>query len=64
MKENGGNLGVSFCGLLQLVFIVLKLVGVIQWSWLFVLAPLWVPACAAGLLFPIFLFVAWIKDRR
>lgn len=31
----------SFCGLLGLAFIVLKLTGVIAWSWLWVTAPLW-----------------------
>lgn len=35
--------GISFCGLLTIVFVVLKLIGVIGWSWLWVLAPLWIP---------------------
>lgn len=34
--------GLSFTGALQIAFIVLKLCGVIQWSWLWVLAPIWV----------------------
>ena len=34
--------GVSFGGLLQIVLIVLKLCGVIGWSWWWVLAPVWV----------------------
>lgn len=36
--------GVGFCGLLSIVFIVLKLTEVIAWSWLWVLAPIWIPA--------------------
>ena len=36
--------GIGFCGLLTIVFIVLKLTNVISWSWLWVLAPLWIPA--------------------
>ena len=39
-KKSGG---VGFCGLLAIVFIVLKLTGVISWSWLWVLAPIWIP---------------------
>lgn len=39
--------GVSFCGLLAIAFIVLKLCGVIGWSWWWVLAPLWIPAAVA-----------------
>ena len=35
--------GVGFCGLLALAFIVLKLTGVITWSWVWVLSPIWVP---------------------
>ena len=37
------NGGISFCGLLTIVFIALKLIGIIKWSWLWVLAPLWIP---------------------
>lgn len=49
MNNNGNNNsgkasgGIGFCGLLAVVFIVLKLVGVIKWSWLWVLAPIWLP---------------------
>lgn len=33
----------SFEGALAITFIVLKLCGVISWSWWWVLAPLWIP---------------------
>lgn len=39
--------GVSFCGLLAIAFIVLKLVGVVDWAWWVVLAPLWAPVALA-----------------
>lgn len=32
---------IGFFGLLTIIFIVLKLTGVIAWSWLWVLSPLW-----------------------
>lgn len=35
--------GLSFGGALCLLFIGLKLGGVINWSWLWVLSPLWIP---------------------
>jgi Na+/glutamate symporter len=41
VKEGSG--GVGFTGLLLLLFIALKLCGVIDWMWLWVLAPLWIP---------------------
>lgn len=34
--------GASFTELLTLVFIVLKLTGVISWSWWWVLSPIWI----------------------
>ena len=34
--------GIGFGGLLTIVFIILKLTNVIAWSWLWVLAPLWI----------------------
>lgn len=36
------NLGGSFAGALTIAFIVLKLVGVINWAWIWVLSPLWI----------------------
>lgn len=35
--------GHGFVGMLALVFITLKLCGVINWSWWWVLAPVWIP---------------------
>jgi len=56
--ETGG--GIGFCGMLAIVFIVLKLTGVITWSWIWVLSPLWIPAVISLLFFAIF---CWIITR-
>lgn len=50
--------------LLFLVFLVLKLTGVIAWSWLWVLAPLWIPLALAVLVVVIGLIVLGIRDSR
>ena len=42
-NNNTSSGGIGFCGLLALVFIVLKLTNNIDWSWWWVLAPLWLP---------------------
>lgn len=34
--------GISFAGLLTVLFIGLKLTGYITWSWFMVLSPLWI----------------------
>lgn len=38
-----GVAGISLSGLTFIVFLVLKLCGVIDWSWWWVTAPLWGP---------------------
>ena len=48
-KTSGG--GIGFCGLLTIVFIALKLLGVIQWSWVWVLSPIWIPLIIVIILF-------------
>lgn len=41
MKNNNvSNTGIGFFGLLQILFIALKLMGYIQWEWWKVLLPL------------------------
>lgn len=56
MSENSSSKsgGIGFGGLLAIVFIVLKLTVVIEWSWWWVLSPLWIPVC-------IFLVIAIIS---
>lgn len=41
-NRNNSSSGIGICGVLTIVFVVLKLVGVINWSWLWVLCPLWI----------------------
>jgi uncharacterized protein (DUF983 family) len=41
-SSSGGN-GIGFAGMLTVAFIVLKLANVIDWSWWWVTAPLWIP---------------------
>jgi len=54
-------------GLLGVAFVVLKLTGVIAWSWLWVLAPFWIPLALVigfllvGLLIAV---VLWALDQR
>lgn len=45
--SNQKSTGVSFFSLLGLLFIGLKLGGIIDWSWWWVLAPIWGPAAIA-----------------
>ena len=41
--------GIGFSGLLFIVFLVLKLTKVIDWSWWWITAPLWIPVILIAL---------------
>lgn len=56
--------GIGFLGLLTIVFIVLKLIGFISWSWWWVLSPIWIPFAIVILAFVIFFAVMFIKALR
>lgn len=43
-NDSSSSGGIGFLGLLAIVFIVLKLCGVLGWSWWYVTAPIWGPS--------------------
>lgn len=43
-RNNGSATGMTFSGTLTVIFVVLKLCGVIHWSWIWVLCPMWLPS--------------------
>ena len=47
MSEIRKSGGVGFPGLLAILFIGLKLGGVINWSWWWVVSPIWIPVAIA-----------------
>jgi len=54
-ETSTGNGGIGFVGLLTILFIGLKLGGVIAWSWWWVLSPLWI---TLAVIVAILIFVA------
>ena len=66
MNENRNNSGtaggIGFCGLLTIAFIILKLTGVINWSWLWVLAPIWIPTVITLAIIVIVLVVILVRE--
>lgn len=58
--------GIGFVGLLTIVFITLKLTNYIDWSWWWVLSPIWIsaPIVAIILLGVVFLFGERKPRRR
>lgn len=55
--------GIGFCGLLTIAFIVLKLCGVIAWSWVWVLAPLWISWLLVLFILIVTCVAVWLRDR-
>lgn len=51
-----------FLSLLTVAFIVLKLCHVINWSWWWVLSPIWIPILVV-LAIGIIVFVGWVVIR-
>ena len=61
-KAKQGGLGIV--SVLTIVFIVLKLLGVIQWSWIWVLSPIWISAVIAVAVFSVILIGGRIKKGK
>jgi len=62
---NSSSGGIGFFGLLGIVFIILKLIGKIDWSWWYVLMPLYIPLVIALFIFLISAtaaFIIFIKE--
>lgn len=53
---------IGFFGLLGLLFIGLKLGGIIAWSWLWVLSPLWLPIAVLGVIALVLTIIAAVMD--
>lgn len=67
MNDNENNTskgGTGFCSLLTIAFIVLKLTKVIDWSWLWVLAPLWITFAVYVLISIILVIVVNVHDKN
>lgn len=56
-KKEVKTVGIGFFEALTLLFIALKLCGVITWSWLWVLSPLWLGLAAVFLIAVIIVLV-------
>lgn len=55
--------GISFFGMLAILFIGLKLTGYVSWSWWWVLSPLWLPLTVVVVFLLLISFVALAWGR-
>lgn len=64
MNNKAGCRSVGIAGTLTIVFIVLKLCGLIAWSWTWVLSPLWISTILWVILVIIVLLMGGRKNGR
>ena len=60
--NKSGTGGLSFLSALQIALIVLKLTGFIEWPWLWVLSPIWLPVVMFGVL--VVFFIMFYEGRK
>lgn len=57
--NNQSNGGIGFWGLLQILFIALKLTHTIDWKWIWVLSPTWIGLVLSSLI----MIIVWRRWR-
>jgi hypothetical protein len=55
--------GISFAGLLTILFIGLKLTNYIDWSWWWVLSPIWISWGCILIAFVVLFIWFWMNDK-
>lgn len=64
-SSSSSSSGIGFVGLLTIVFIVLKLIGQIDWSWWWVLSPVWISAIITiSIVVFMFILEKRMKDKQ
>lgn len=60
---NNSSGGIGFVGVLTIVFIILKLLDKIDWSWWWVLSPIWI-STIIGILILTIIFIGYIIYKK
>lgn len=64
MAKNNSSAAFPFLSILTLIFITLKLIDKINWSWWWVLSPLWAPLATYLIMFAgVYVFVSFQKPK-
>lgn len=56
--------GIGLMGILFIVFLVLKLTNFINWSWLWITAPLWMPTALVVVILILMMLISLIKLKK
>lgn len=61
-RNNTTTVWMTLCGLFDITLIILKLTGVLKGSWLWVLAPIWIPTAITLAIIVIVLVVVLVRE--
>jgi hypothetical protein len=61
-RNNTAAVWMTLCGLFDITLIVLKLTGVLKGSWLWVLAPIWIPTAITLAIIVIVLVAILVRE--
>ena len=63
-KDSNQAVTTSFpiASILAIVFVVLKLTNNVDWSWWWVLSPLWIPLAIIAILFAVIFILLFVKS--
>ena len=62
-KDTSKSTGLCFDAVLTIVFVVLKLTGLIDWSWLWILSPMWISLFCSFLIIGIICFFSFFRSK-
>ena len=61
-KSSSSSSGIGFTGLLTIVFVTLKLLGKIDWSWWWILSPIWITTALVVACLVVAVIVIAVRD--
>lgn len=62
MSNESKSGGVGICTVVGIVFIILKCCGVLNWSWVWILSPFWIPVALVIFLLIILGIIKALED--
>lgn len=61
--KSSSSVGLGLCEVLFIVFLILKLIDKVDWSWWWVTSPMWLPLSLVVVLWVIYGFLEAISNR-
>ncbi len=63
-KKKNRRSRIGIVSILTIIFIVLKLKGIIDWLWIWVISPIWISILLVAMAFAVILIAGRLKNRK